>query len=61
MEKQIDYVISEELGNAVLNYLNGRPYGEVADLVAALRQIQPVPDKCCGDCKEDEKLDKPTS
>ena len=38
-----EYAVSEQLVNAVLNYLGKQPYIEVAQLIGALGQIQEVP------------------
>lgn len=39
---QMDYVISEELANNVLRYLQTRPYSEVVNLIVQLQVIKPV-------------------
>jgi hypothetical protein len=38
MEKQ--YIIPEELLKAIIGYMAGRPYSEVAPGIAALQQLQ---------------------
>ncbi|MBB4272800.1 hypothetical protein [Rhizobium mongolense] len=35
-----NFIINEELANAVFNYLSTRPYREVAGLMAGLGQLQ---------------------
>jgi hypothetical protein len=37
------FLLPEQLGNAVLQYLAQRPYAEVAALIAGLSQLQEVP------------------
>jgi hypothetical protein len=36
------YLIEEKLANAILNYLVGRPYIEVANLVQGINSLIPV-------------------
>ncbi len=38
------YEISEELANALLNYVGKRPYIEVAGLVTGLQQLKEIPE-----------------
>jgi len=38
-----EYAVPEQLVNAILQYLGGRPYIEVAPLIGQLAQIQEVP------------------
>jgi hypothetical protein len=38
----MNYVISQELLNGLIQYLATRPYAEVAQAIDALRQLQPV-------------------
>jgi len=37
------FVISVATAEAVINYLAGRPYIEVFQLIAAMQQLQPLP------------------
>lgn len=39
------FEISEQLANAILQYLASRPYAEVYQLVAALQKIEEIPAK----------------
>jgi hypothetical protein len=36
-------IISAELANAILNYLGGQPYKDVAAMISALMQLKEVP------------------
>ena len=36
-----EYIINEELANAVLNYLAKQPWGEVNPLIQELNRMQP--------------------
>lgn len=40
----MNYVIPQQLAQAILDYLAAHPYREVAPLVAAMQQLQPVPE-----------------
>ena len=37
--------MSNELGQAIINYLGGQPYGAVAGLIAGLQQMGEIDDK----------------
>lgn len=39
----MDYLISKELAQAILDYLVAHPYREVVTLVQALQQLKPAP------------------
>jgi hypothetical protein len=41
-KKQTNYIIREDLANAILRYLGSRPVAEAGDMFYALRQIQPL-------------------
>jgi len=48
-----NFLINEELANAIYNYLAVRPYREVAGLIAGLGQLEPIEPK-----QEDDPLVK---
>jgi hypothetical protein len=43
MSDQKDYVISQNVAQAIVDYLQTRPYNEVYKLIAAVVQLQPAP------------------
>ena len=48
----MNFILSKELGDAVLAYLSSRPYAEVSGLIAELMKIEEAPKPCvCKDAK----------
>jgi hypothetical protein len=39
----MNFQIEKEFIQQILNYLAGRPFGEVYQLIAKIQQLQPVP------------------
>ena len=45
MEKKPDLIISHELAQEILNYLQNKPYIEVAALIEKILTLEPIEEK----------------
>lgn len=46
------YLISEEVGNVILNYLKQRPYVEVYQMIGELQRLEQVPNELLNNAEE---------